>query len=139
MKCKCKEANISTGRNKNEINISCCDVNVRKNRIDIQITREPDTPLIKELREQIAELQELGLKFDKLDQRIAEVLEEMDLATKAYLAEVLENYATTANLENMRDAIKEWANGRFMRKMFLSQEAYDALEEKEENVMYCII
>ena len=79
------------------------------------------------------------MKFDKLDQRIAEVLEEMDLPTKAYLAEVLENYATTANLEYMRDAIKEWANGRFMRKMFLTQAAYDALEEKEENVMYCII
>jgi len=35
--------------------------------------------------------------------------------------------------------IKEWANGRFMRKMFLTQEAYDALVEKEENLLYCII
>lgn len=139
MKCKCNEANISTRRNKNDINISCCDVNVRKNRIDIQITREPDTPLIAELRRQIAELQELGLKFDKLDQRIAEVLEEMDITTKAYLAEVLENYATNESLDYMKQAIKDWADGRFMRKMFLTQAAYDALDEKEENVMYCII
>lgn len=99
MKCKCSEASINTARNKNDINISCCDVNVQKNRIDIHITREPDTPLISELRRQIEELQALGLKFDKLDQRIAEVLEEMDFTTKAFLAEVLENYATNESLD----------------------------------------
>lgn len=139
MKCKCNEANISTGRNKNEINISCCDVNVRKNRIDIQITREPDTPLIAELRRQIEELQELGLKLNDIDQRLADAIASLDIATKAYLAEVLTEYVKNSDMEAMSRDIKEWANGRFMRKMFLTQAAYDALEEKEENVMYCIL
>lgn len=130
MKCKCK----------NDINIASADIVIKdKHRIDIQITREPDTPLIAELRRQIEELQELGLKLNDIDQRLADAIAGLDLTTKAYLAEVLTEYVKNSDMEAMSASIKEWANGRFMRKMFLSQEAYDALVEKEENVMYCIL
>lgn len=130
MKCKCK----------NDINIASADIVVKdKHRIDIQITREPDTPLISELRRQIAELQELGLKLNDIDRRLADAIASLDIATKAYLAEVLTEYVKNSDMEAMALDIKEWANSRFMRKMFLTQEAYDALEEKEENVLYCII
>lgn len=124
---------------KKDVNISSADVMIRKNRIDIQITREPDTPLIKELRQQIEELNELGLKLNDIDQRLAEAISGLDIATKAYLSEVLEEYARTTDLESMKLELKEWADARYMRKMFLTQEAFDALDEKEENVMYCII
>lgn len=129
MKCKCKK----------DINIAQADINVRKNTIDITITREPDTPLISELRKQIAELQELGLKFQDIDRKIAEALSSFDIATKAYLAEVLTEYAKSTDLDSLRLEIKEWADSRFLRKIYLSQDAYDALEEHEENVMYIIL
>ena len=135
-KCKCADVKV---QKKNDINISLCDVNVKKNRIDIVITREPDTPLIAELRRQIAELQQIGLDFQEIDRKIADAMSGFDIATKAYLAEVLTSYAQQGDLNNLKLELKEWANSRFMRKMFLSQEAFDALEAKEENVMYCII
>lgn len=128
-KCNCK----------NDVNIASCDINVRKNNIDIVITREPDTPLISELRRQIAELQELGLKLNDIDRRLADAIASLDIATKAYLAEVLTEYVKNSDMEAMALDIKEWANSRFMRKVFLTQSAYDTLVEKEENVLYCII
>jgi predicted transcriptional regulator len=128
-KCNCE----------NDVNIASCDINVRKNNIDIVITREPDTPLISELRRQIAELQELGLKLNDIDQRLADAIAGLDIATKAYLAEVLTEYVKNSDMESVVTDLKEWANSRFMRKVFLTQEAYDALVEKEENVLYCII
>lgn len=130
MKCKCK----------NDINIASADIVIKeKHRIDIQITREPDTPLISELRRQIEELQELGLKLNDIDQRLADAIAGLDLATKAYLAEVLTEYVKNSDMESVVTDLKEWANSRFMRKVFLTQSAYDALIEKEENVLYCII
>ena len=78
-KCNCKK----------EINIAQADINIRKNVIDITITREPDTPLIAELRRQIAELQQIGLDFQDIDRKIADALSGFDIATKGYLAEVL--------------------------------------------------
>jgi len=130
MKCKCK----------NDINIASADIVIKdKHRIDIQITREPDTPLIAELRRQIEELQELGLKLNDIDQRLADAIAGLDLATKAYLAEVLTEYVKNSDMESVVTDLKEWANSRFMRKVFLTQSAYDALVEKEENVLYCII
>lgn len=128
-KCNCKK----------EINIAQADINIRKNVIDITITREPDTPLIAELRRQIAELQQIGLDFQDIDRKIADALSGFDIATKGYLAEVLTQYAQESDLQTLKLELKEWADSRFMRKMFLSQEAFDALDEKEENVMYCII
>ena len=128
-KCYCKK----------DINIAQVDINIRKNVIDITITREPDTPLIAELRRQIAELQQIGLDFQDIDRKIADALSGFDIATKGYLAEVLTSYAQQGDLNNLKLELKEWADSRFMRKMFLSQEAFDALETKEENVMYCII
>lgn len=121
---------------KENINISSADIQLRKNQIGIVISREPDTPLISELRRQIEELREIGLSFDNIDKKIADALAEMDVVTKAYLAEVISQIETG---EEMKAELKEWADARFMRKMFLSQEAYEALENKEENVLYCII
>jgi hypothetical protein len=132
-----------------DINISSADivlkpggaegVNVRKNDIQIVITREPDTPTIAEPRRQIEELQELGLEFSDLDRKLKEALEELDVVTKSALVELLEDYVQKGDMDVLKLELKEWANARFMRKMFLSQAAYDALEEKEENVLYCII
>ena len=130
---------MGKGYCKKDINIAQVDINIRKNVIDITITREPDTPLIAELRRQIAELQQIGLDFQDIDRKIADALSGFDIATKGYLAEVLTSYAQQGDLNNLKLELKEWADSRFMRKMFLSQEAFDALETKEENVMYCII
>ncbi len=127
-KCNCKD-----------INISQADIKLRDlHNIEITLTREPDTPLISELRKQIADLQELGLKFEDIDKRLAEAIQELDIATKAYVAELLENYVAQGDLDALKSDIKEWANSRFLRKIYISQEAYDALDEKEENVLYCI-
>lgn len=129
MKCNCKK----------DLNISSAEINVRKNDIQIVITREPDTPTIAELRRQIEELREIGLEFSDLDRKLKEALEELDVVSKAALMELLESYVQQGDLDVLKTELKEWANARFMRKMFLSQAAYDALEEKEENVLYCII
>lgn len=134
MKCNCKK----------EINISQADINIRKNTIDITITREPDTPLISELRKQIAELQELGLKFQDIDRKLADILEEMDLVSKTALLEMLQDYAKTADLSGLKTELKEWANDRFIRKIYITKEAYENLSEEEKtvnngNVMFIII
>ena len=130
MKCNCNK----------DINISAADIRMlRKNDIQIVITREPDTPTIAELRRQIEELREIGLEFSDLDRKLKEALEELDVVTKAALVELLENYVQKGDMDVLKSELKEWANSRFMRKMFLTQAAYDALEEKEENVLYCII
>lgn len=143
-----------------DINISSADivlkpggaegVNVRKNDIQIVITREPDTPTIAELRRQIEELQALGLKLNDIDQRLADAISGLDLATKAYLAEVLESYSTKSELQALHDSLmqviaqeRDWANGRFVQKVYLTKQAYDALTEEQKNayngnVMYII-
>ena len=65
MGCKCKE----------NINISGADIKIRDlHRIDIRLTREPDTPLISELRSQIAELREIGLEFENIDRKLKDAL-----------------------------------------------------------------
>jgi predicted amidophosphoribosyltransferase len=74
-----------------------------------------------------------------LDRKLKEALEELDVVSKAALMELLESYVQKGDLDVLKSELKEWANARFMRKMFLTQSAYDALEEKEENVLYCII
>ena len=79
------------------------------------------------------------MKLNDIDQRLADAIAGLDLATKAYLAEVLTEYVKNSDMESVVTDLKEWANSRFMRKVFLTQEAYDALAEKEENVLYCII
>ena len=129
MKCNCKK----------DLNISSAEINVRKNDIQIVITREPETPTIAELRRQIEELREIGLEFSDLDRKLKEALEELDVVSKAALAELLEDYVQNGDMDIQKSELKEWANARFMRKMFLTQAAYDALKEKEENVLYCII
>lgn len=82
--CACGKVDLEK-----ELNISSADITVKKNTINITITREPDTPLIAELRRQIAELQQIGLDFQDIDRKLADALSSFDLATKAYLAEVL--------------------------------------------------
>jgi hypothetical protein len=132
--CACGKVDL-----KKELNISSADITVKKNTINITITREPDTPLIAELRRQIAELQQIGLEFENIDRKLKDALQELDLVSKTMLVELLEDYSRKSDLEGLKSELKEWADSRFMRKMFLTQEAYDALEVKEENVLYCII
>lgn len=129
MKCNCKK----------DLNISSAEINVRKNDIQIVITREPETPTIAELRRQIEELREIGLEFSDLDKKLKDALEELDVVSKGALLELLEDYAQKGDMDVLKLELKEWAEARFMRKMFLSQAAYDALESKDENVLYCII
>lgn len=80
-KCNCKDLNISSA-----------EIQLKKNQINIVITREPDTPLISEIRRQIEELRQIGLDFQDIDRKIADALSGFDIATKAYLAEVLTSY-----------------------------------------------
>lgn len=129
MKCNCKK----------DLNISSAEINVRKNDIQIVITREPETPTIAELRRQIEELREIGLEFSDLDRKLRDALSELDVVSKGALLELLEDYAQKGDMDVLKLELKEWAEARFMRKMFLTQSAYDALETKEENVLYCII
>lgn len=113
-----------------DINISSADIilkpggaegiNVRKNDIQIVITREPDTPTIAELRRQIEELQAIGLEFSDLDKKLKEALEELDVVSKAALMELLESYVQKGDMDVLKSELKEWANARFMRKMFLT-------------------
>lgn len=140
MKCNCNK----------DINISQAAVRIQQNKIDIVITREPDTPLISELRRQIAELQEVGLRLTDIDQRLADALNGLDIPTKAYLAEVLEAYSTKDELSSLHDSLlqalsaeRDWANGRFVQKVYITQDAFDALTEEQKNaynsnVMYII-
>ena len=121
-----------------DLNISSADINLRKTEIHIVISREPDTPLIADIRRQIEELRKIGLEFENMDVKVRDILSSMDYVTKASLMKILEEY-TAFNPEKLEQDIKKWADSRFMRKMFLSQAAYDALEEKEENVLYCIL
>ncbi len=121
-----------------DLNISSADINLRKNEIQIVISREPDTPLIAEIRRQIEELREIGLEFENLDVKVRDILSSMDYVTKAALMQILEEYSPL-DPEQLKQDIKAWADSRYMRKMFLSQAAYDALETKEENVLYCIV
>ena len=135
--CNCAEANVSL--NKKDLNISSADINVKKNEINIVLTREPDTPLIAEIRRQIEELRAIGLEFENLDKKLKDVFAELDIVSKTMLLELLEDYVKKSDQEALEAELKNWADNRFMRKMFLSQAAYDALEKKEENVLYCIL
>ena len=142
MGCKCKkDINISSADIRIKQNVTQADINLKKNVINITITREPDTPLISELRRQIEELQQLGLEFQDIDRKIQDAMSGLDIATKAYLAEVLTEYVKDSDLNNLKLELKEWADTRFLRKMYLSQEAYDALqpEDLNENIIYVII
>ena len=135
--CNCAEANVSL--NKKDLNISSADINVKKNEINIVLTREPDTPLIAEIRRQIEELRAIGLEFENLDKKLKDVFAELDIVSKTMLLELLEDYVKKSDQEALEEELKNWADSRFMRKMFLTQSAYDALEKKEENVLYCIL
>jgi hypothetical protein len=71
----------------------------------ITINRAPDTPLIAELRAEIAALEAIGKKYDDVDAHIQEVIAGMGV----------------------------------MQKKYITQEGYDNLPEKKENVMYIIV
>ena len=74
--CNCGEANVS----------------LKKNEINIVLTREPDTPLIAEIRRQIEELRAIGLEFENLDKKLKDVFAELDIVSKTMLLELLEDY-----------------------------------------------
>lgn len=85
--------------------IAAADLQLRKTDILITINRTPDSPLISELRAEIAALEEIGKQFDDIDAHIADVI----------------------------------AAGGYLRKKYITQEGYDALPVKDENVMYIIV
>ena len=75
-----------------DLNISSADINLRKTEIQIVISREPDTPLIAEIRRQIEELRAIGLEFENLDKKLKDVFAELDIVSKTMLLELLEDY-----------------------------------------------
>ena len=86
-------------------NIATADLQVRKNDILITINRTPDSPLISELRAEIAALEAIGKKYDDIDAHIQDVVNGMGV----------------------------------LRKKYITQQGYDELPVKDENVMYIIV
>lgn len=85
--------------------ISAANLQLRKTDVLITISRTPDSPLISELRAEIAALEAIGKKYDDVDAHITEVVSGMGVIQKKYI----------------------------------TQEGYDALPVKDENVMYIIV
>ena len=101
---KCS-ANVSGAKICVKDNIAQADIQLRKNDILITINRTPDSPLISELRAEIAALEAIGKKYDDIDAHIKEVVAGMGV----------------------------------LRKKYITQEGYDELPVKDENVMYIIV
>jgi len=68
-------------------NIACANINVRKQDVLITINRAPDSPLISELRSEIAALEAIGKKYDDVDAHIQQVIEGMGVMTKKYITQ----------------------------------------------------
>lgn len=122
---------------------NCCK---NQNAIDITICREPDSPLIKDIRAEITRLSEVAESFSDLDSRLSEAIAHLDVISRATLLEILDDYAKKSDisgevdLTEFRAEIHDWSDARFLRKEIISQNDYDALTpaQKNENILYVI-
>ena len=115
--------------------------------IDIVISREPSNPRLKDLEERIKMIEDIGINFDAISDIITSRLENMDIVTKAYLASVLEPYATNDDVEALKSLMidmlaqeREYNKATYLTKKFISEEDYNNLQEseRESNTIYVI-
>ena len=115
--------------------------------IDIVISREPSNPRLKDLEERIKMIEDIGINFDAISDIITSRLENMDIVTKAYLASVLEPYATNDDVEALKSLMidmlaqeREYNKATYLTKKFISEEDYNNLQEseREANTIYVI-
>ena len=115
--------------------------------IDIVISREPSNPRLKDLEERIKMIEDIGINFDDIDDLITSRLDNMDIVTKAYLASLLEPYATNDDVEALKSLMidmlaqeREYNKATYLTKKFISEEDYNNLQEseREANTIYVI-
>ena len=115
--------------------------------IDIVISREPSNPRLKDLEERIKKIEDIGINFDDIDDLINSRLDNMDIVTKAYLASLLEPYATTDDVDALKSLMidmlaqeREYNKATYLTKKFISEEDYNNLQEseREANTIYVI-
>ena len=116
--------------------------------IDIVISREPNNPRLKDLEERIKKIEDIGINFDDIDDLINSRLDNMDIVTKAYLASLLEPYATTDDVDALKSLMidmlaqeREYNKATYLTKKFISEEDYNNLQEseREANTIYVIV
>lgn len=132
-----------------EYNISEAEINIRSpHDISITIQREAANPTIASLRKRIEDLEVFNLHIDdEIDRRLGERIGELDLVTRAALAELLSTYSTkeeldaiTASMQNLILQERAYNDSRFLQKAYVTQAQYDAMQEsdKNDNTIYVI-
>ena len=126
-------------------NISSAEIKIRPgSQIDIKIERAPKNTKVSELEKRIKKLEDGGLDYTIVDQKIAEHLSNMDIVEKSYFLTALEAYSTTQEMNAALNQIvaneREWNDSRYLQKCYVTQEQYDAMtdEDKKENTIYII-
>lgn len=138
-KCACKI----------DYNISEADIQIRSpHDICIHINRAADNPTIASLRKRIEDLETFNLTIDsEIDRMLAERLQNLDLVTRAALAELLGSYTTEADLVLLQNNLlaviaqeREHNDARYLQKAYVTQEQYDAMtdDDKNDNTLYVI-
>lgn len=116
--------------------------------IDIVVVREPNNPRIKDLEERVKKIEDIGVNFDDIDEIITSRLDTMDIVTKAYLASLLEPYATNDDVDALKSLMidmlaqeREYNKATYLTKKFISEEDYNNLQEseRESNTIYVIV
>ena len=126
-------------------NISSAEIKIRPgSQIDIKIERAPKNTKVSELEKRIKKLEDGGLDYTIVDQKIAEHLSNMDIVEKSYFLTALEAYSTTQEMNAALNQIvaneREWNDSRYLQKCYVTQEQYDAMSDsdKKENTIYVI-
>ena len=126
-------------------NISSAEIKIRPgSQIDIKIERAPKNTKVSDLEKRIKKLEDGGLDYTIVDQKIAEHLSKMDIVEKSYFLTALEAYSTTqemnAALEQIVANEREWNDSRYLQKCYVTQEQYDTMSdaEKKENTISVI-
>ena len=132
-----------------DVNLTAAEIKINSpHDISIVIDRESSDPTIKQLRERIEQLEELGLNIgEQVDEKIAEAISAMDIVTRTALSELLANYSTVSQLDALTDSVmtllaaeREYNESKFLQKAYVTQAQYDAMgeDDKKPNTIYVI-
>ena len=124
-------------------NISQIDMGLRyrDNCIDVVINRAPKNPKLADLDRRISQIEELGLSWNAIDDRLASYVSSLSLVDRATLMDLLEGYMKKdeqGEIDLSDYLTKAEAEARYLRKQKISESGYNELESKEENVLYII-
>ena len=115
--------------------------------IDIVVVREPNNPRLKDLEERVKKIEDIGINFDDINEIITSRLDTMDIVSKAYLASILEPYATTDDVDALKSLMidmiaqeREYNKATYLTKKYISEKDYNNLQEseRESNTIYVI-